>query len=174
MGFPPIALKVSDGCHRAAPGGQGGVKAIGNYALGMVPVAGVKAEGFDEILYLDAVEHKYVEEAGAANFCCIKGKTLYTPQLSGTILPGVTRMSVLQLAKNLGYEVKEIRLAIDLVVTADEAFCSGTAAVISPIGKMEHQGTMVEFNSGKVGKGTSELYNLIIGTQFLKTSMAGV
>mmetsp|Transcript_51171 Transcript_51171/g.121618 ORF Transcript_51171/g.121618 Transcript_51171/m.121618 type:complete len:348 (-) Transcript_51171:69-1112(-) len=167
-GLSPICLKVSDEFHRAAPGGSGGVKAIGNYAPGMMPAGNAKKEGFDELLYLDAVEHKYVEEAGAANFFCRKGNTVYTPVLMGTVLPGVTRMSVIQLAKDLGYEVKEERVAIDLAITADEAWCTGTAAVIAPIGKVEYQGKMIEFNSGKIGEATEKLYSALTETQLLQ------
>ena len=97
------SLKVSDEYHRAAPGGSGGVKAIGNYAPVMMPSKNAKAEGYAEIIYLDAVNHKYVEEVGAANFFCIKNKVIYTPELTGTILPGITRMSTIELARSLGY-----------------------------------------------------------------------
>mmetsp|Transcript_31225 Transcript_31225/g.57075 ORF Transcript_31225/g.57075 Transcript_31225/m.57075 type:complete len:353 (+) Transcript_31225:85-1143(+) len=167
-GLSPICLKVSDEFHRAAPGGVGGVKAIGNYAPGMMPAGAAKKEGFDELLYLDSVEHKYVEEAGAANFFCRKGNTVYTPVLLGTVLPGVTRRSVLQLAKDMGYEVKEDRLDIEFAITADEAWCTGTAAVIAPIGKVEYKGKMIVFNEGKIGDATGKLYEALTQTQLLQ------
>ena len=85
-GLKPISLKVSNEFHRAAPGGSGGVKAIGNYAPGMMPSKNAKAEGYAEIIYLDSTEHKYIEEVGAANFFCVKDGVIYTPELTGTIL----------------------------------------------------------------------------------------
>jgi len=100
-GMNPISLKVSNEFHRAAPGGSGGVKAIGNYAPGMMPSKNAKAEGYAEIIYLDAVHHRYVEEVGAANFFCVKDNVLYTPELTGTILPGITRLSTIELARSL-------------------------------------------------------------------------
>ena len=101
-GMTPISLRVSQNHHRAAPGGSGGVKAIGNYAPGMMPSKRAKSEGYSEIIYLDAVEHNYVEEVGAANFFCVKDGTIYTPELTGTILPGITRLSIIELADQWG------------------------------------------------------------------------
>lgn len=167
-GMAPISLFVSPDYHRAAPGGQGGVKAIGNYAPGMMPALAAKKEGFAEILYLDATEHRYIEEVGAANFFCFKDGVLYTPALVGTILPGVTRMSVIQLAKDLGYEVKEQRVEIELAMSADECFASGTAAVIAPIGTIQHGARKAQFCDGKVGPATRKLYDLLVGIQLGK------
>jgi len=164
-GMSPISLLVSDDYHRAAPGGQGGVKAIGNYAPGMLPSMAAKKEKFNEILYLDSTEHKFIEEVGAANFFCIKDSIVHTPPLSGTILPGVTRASVIQLAKDMGLEVREEKVPISFALGADEAFCTGTAAVISPIGKIQHGSQCVEFCGGKVGRYTQELFNTLTGIQ---------
>jgi branched-chain amino acid aminotransferase len=157
-GMNPISLKVSDEYHRAAPGGSGGVKAIGNYAPGMMPSQNAKSEGYAEIIYLDAVNHKYVEEVGAANFFCIKDNVIYTPELTGTILPGITRMSIIELGRSMGYEVHEEKIDIDFAMTADEAFCAGTAAVISPIGSIEHGGKITNYSNGGIGKITQELF----------------
>eukprot|EP00931_Biecheleriopsis_adriatica_P063128 TRINITY_DN38194_c0_g1_i2.p1 TRINITY_DN38194_c0_g1~~TRINITY_DN38194_c0_g1_i2.p1 ORF type:complete len:326 (-),score=66.31 TRINITY_DN38194_c0_g1_i2:45-1022(-) len=164
-GMTPISLKVSDEFHRAAPGGQGGIKAIGNYAPGMIPSMDAKKDGFSEVIYLDAVEHRYVEEVGAANFFCVKNGTVHTPKLTGTILPGVTRASVCQLAKDMGMDVKEERLDISFALTADEAFCTGTAAVLAPIGKIQHGARVVEFCKGEVGATTRKLYAALTGIQ---------
>ena len=90
------------------------------------------------MIYLDAETHTDIEEVGAANFFCIKDKVLYTPELTGTILPGITRDSIIQLARHMGYEVVEGKVAADFAMEADEAFCCGTAAVISPIGSITH------------------------------------
>jgi len=164
-GMSPIALQVSDEHHRAAPGGQGGAKAIGNYAPGMVPCMKAKKQGFNEILYLDAVEHRYVEEAGAANFFCVKNGVVHTPALVGTILPGITRMSVIQIAKDLGHEVREERVDISFALEADECFCTGTAAVIAPIGRIQHGDRDVTFAGGEVGPLTRKLYDMLTGIQ---------
>ena len=164
-GLNPISLKVSDEFHRAAPGGSGGVKAIGNYAPGMMPSKKAKAEGYAEIIYLDAVEHRYVEEVGAANFFCVKDNVLYTPELTGTILPGITRLSTIELARSLGYEVHETKVDIEFAMQADEAFCAGTAAVISPIGKIEQSGKVTEYCEGEIGPITRQLYDALTAIQ---------
>lgn len=161
----PISLKVSDEFHRACPGGSGGVKAIGNYAPSIIPAMQAKREGFAEIIYLDAVEHRYVEEVGAANFFCAKDGVLYTPMLSGTILPGVTRMSIMQIAKDLGHEVRECKLDISFALDADEAFATGTAAVVTPIGKIQHGAKVGVYSCGKVGPITKKLYDMLLGIQ---------
>ena len=152
---------IRDRYHRAAPGGSGGVKAIGNYAPGMMPSKNAKADGYAEIIYLDAVNHRYVEEVGAANFFCIKDKVLYTPELTGTILPGITRLSVIELARSLGYQVLETKVDIDFAMDSDEAFCAGTAAVISPIGSIEHGGEIANYSDGEIGEITQELYTAL-------------
>ena len=160
-GLSPISLTVSDDFHRAAPGGSGGVKAIGNYAPGMMPSKRAKAKGFAEIIYLDSTQHKYVEEVGAANFFCVHDGVIYTPELTGTILPGITRLSIIELAGSMGYEVRETKVEIDFAMAADECFCAGTAAVISPIGSIEHGGEVANFSDGEVGPVTMEIYEAL-------------
>ena len=135
-GVTAIDLLISEEYHRAAPGGSGGVKAIGNYAPGMMPSKKAKAAGYSEVIYLDAETHSCVEEVGAANFFCLKDGVLYTPELTGTILPGITRDSIIKLARKNGMEVIETKVTAEFGMTADEAFCCGTAAVISPIGSI--------------------------------------
>jgi len=164
-GMTPIKLKVSDEYHRAAPGGSGGVKAIGNYAPGMMPSKMAKVEGYAEIIYLDAVEHQYIEEVGAANFFCVKDNVIHTPDLTGTILPGITRASVMQIARDLGHEVREERVDVDMALDADEAFCAGTAAVISPIGSIEHGDKIAHYCNGEVGPITRKLYDALVDIQ---------
>ncbi len=163
-GMKPIALKISDEFHRAAPGGSGGVKAIGNYAPGMVPSKMAKEEGYAEIIYLDAVHHRYIEEVGAANFFCVKDGVVSTPELTGTILPGVTRASVLEIAADLGYEVSEEKVDVDYAMGADECFCAGTAAVISPIGSIRFGDDVYEFGD-EVGPITQKLYDELTAVQ---------
>ncbi len=165
-GFQPIKLKVDPHYHRAAPGGTGGVKAIGNYAVGMYPAKKAKQQGFSEVLYLDAKEDKYIEEVGAANFFCIIGKSIITPDLNGSILSGITRRSVLQLAQDqLGLKVEERRLTLEEALKADEAFATGTAAVISPIGSMTFEDKTTIIKDGKVGPYTQKLYETLLGIQ---------
>jgi len=164
-GLRPISLKVSDNFHRAAPGGSGGVKAIGNYAPGMVPSKNAKSEGFAEIIYLDAVHHRYVEEVGAANFFCVKDGVISTPELTGTILPGVTRESVIEIAKDMGYEVREEKVDVDYALSADECFCAGTAAVVSSIGSIQHGDRVASFGDGEVGPITRILHDDLTAIQ---------
>ena len=164
-GMHPIALKVSDEHHRAAPGGSGAVKAIGNYAPGMMPSKNAKSDGFAEIIYLDATEHRYIEEVGAANFFCVKDGVLYTPELTGTILPGITRASIIDLARHRGYEVIEEKVEIKFVLEADECFCAGTAAVISPIGAICQGDVCTSYCNNQVGTITRELYDALTSIQ---------
>lgn len=164
-GFKPIRLIVAQHHYRAAPGGTGNVKAIGNYASGLILSRQVKQHGYGEIVYLDAVHQRYVEEVGAANFFMVKDNTLYTPELSGTILPGITRDSVIRLARHLGYNAVEQKVDIDWALTADEAFCTGTAAVLTPIGWVDHGTRQTEFNKGEVGLVTRQLYDALTSIQ---------
>jgi branched-chain amino acid aminotransferase len=168
-GLSAIDLLISEENHRAAPGGSGGVKAIGNYAPGMMPSINAKKQGFAEVIYLDAVEHKYVEEVGAANYFCVKDKVLYTPDLTGTILPGITRESIIMLARNRGYEVNETLVSAEFAMTADESFCCGTAAVISPIASITQGEKKKVFGNGGVGAITRELYDALTNLQTEKS-----
>jgi len=164
-GVSAIDLLISEDYHRAAPGGSGGVKAIGNYAPGMMPSKKAKAAGFAEVIYLDAETHNYIEEVGAANFFCVKDKTLYTPELTGTILPGITRQSIIELARHNGYEVVETKVSAAFAMAADEAFCCGTAAVISPIGSITKGEEKAVYGGGKPGPITEQLYSHLVGIQ---------
>jgi len=165
-GFKPIKLKIVKNYHRSAPGCTGGVKAIGNYAGGMLPAKKAKSEGYQEVLYLDALENKYIEEVGAANFFCIQGNKLITPSLEGSILPGITRKSIIQLAKDrLGMVVEERRISFEEVFASQEAFATGTAAVISSIGSIHYEDKEYVFHKEEVGPITQKLYNLLTGIQ---------
>lgn len=164
-GFKPGRFVVTRDYHRAAPKGTGGVKCIGNYAGTMYPGKQVKAQGYNECIYLDAREDKYIEEVGAANFFCVKGRTLMTPSL-GSILPGITRQSVMTLAREkLGMDVRETNISVDEAFSADEAFCTGTAAVISPIGTLVAGKQEIVFQNGDVGPVTRNLYDLLTRIQ---------
>jgi branched-chain amino acid aminotransferase len=158
-GFKPIKLKVSKEYHRAVAGGIGCVKAAGNYAAGMYPNSLAKADGFAEILYLDC-QNKHFEEVGAANFFLRKGNELATPSLHDkTILPGFTRSSVLQLAEDEGLNALARDVMLEEVYEADECFCAGTAAVITPIGAVEIDGKDVTIGNGGVGKYSQIFYD---------------
>ncbi len=164
-GFKPIKLEITNEFHRAAPRGTGNVKYIGNYACGMLPAKKTKAKGFNEVIYLDAREDKYIEEVGAANFLCVKGNTIMTPQTS-SILPGITRRSVMQLAADqLKMEAVEKSITVDEALTADEVFCAGTAAVVSSIGSISYKGKETVYNNFTVGKITREIYDMLTGIQ---------
>ena len=166
-GLAPIKLVVSTDYHRAPLKGTGGVKAIGNYVPGMLPSGEAKKKGFAEIIYLDAAEEKYVEEVGAANFFAIIDGKIITPELTGSILPGITRDSVMRIAKEkLGIDIEERRISIDEVREAEEVFCAGTAAIISPIGSIKCNNKEHLFSDGNVGPVTRELYDILTGIQY--------
>ena len=166
----PIKLVVTNDYHRAPLKGTGGVKAIGNYVPGMLPSGLAKKDGYAEVIYLDAAEEKYIEEVGAANFFAVKGKNLITPELTGSILPGVTRESVIKLARDkMGMEVEERRISVEEALEADEVFCAGTAAIVAPIGSINYKGKEHTFCDGEIGEVTNELYNYLTGIQFGKS-----
>jgi len=169
--MPAVTLKVEDTYTRAAPGGTGAAKTAGNYAGSLYPAELARREGFMQVLWLDGVEHRYVEEVGAMNiFFRINGHVV-TPELRGSILPGVTRDAVITLLRENGHEVVERRITIDEVVDAsskgalEEAFGAGTAAVISPVGTMAYKGDEIRVNANASGPVTQWLYDQITGIQ---------
>ena len=171
-GFEPIRLFVEESHVRSAPGGVGSAKAGGNYAAGMVATKKAKEAGCSQVLWLDAIERRYIEEAGAMNvFFDIDG-VLVTCPLDGTILAGVTRDSVIQLAKDMGIPVEERKISIDEVIEKIndgyqvEAFCTGTAAVITPVSELFYRGEQIIINRGTPGKITRQLYELLMGIQY--------
>ena len=132
----------------------------------MMPSKKAKAAGYAEVIYLDAEEHKYVEEVGAANFFCLKDGVLYTPELTGTILPGITRNSIIELARHMGYEVVETKVSAEFAMSAEEAFCCGTAAVISPIGSITFGDKTATYADGSTpGDLTQRLYDALTNIQ---------
>jgi branched-chain amino acid aminotransferase len=167
-GFKAIDIKISKKYTRASHGGTGFTKMGGNYAGTMRPAKEAKKKGFAQILYLDSVHLEYINEVGAANFCAIIDGKLVTPKFTGTILEGITVKSVMELAeKKLGIKVEQREISYKEVFedNCTETFCTGTAAVITPIGSI----TMVEktkvFNDHEPGELTSELYNILTGIQ---------
>lgn len=173
-GLEPTKLLVEDFYVRSSIGGTGEAKCLGNYAASMKAGEEAEKKGFDQVLWLDAQEKKYVEEVGSMNmFFVIEGEVV-TPALVGSILPGITRKSCIQVLKENGYRVSERKVSIDEVIeaaqkgTLDEAFGTGTAAVISPVGLIEYKGTPYQINGGKMGKITQWLYDTITGIQYGK------
>jgi len=171
----PISLKIEDVFSRAAPGGSGGCKAVGNYAGSLLPQYNAKKEGYDNVLFLDAAEKKYLEEVGTSNIFVVKGKTIYTPPCTGggdpqdTILEGVTRDSVIQVAKDLGYEMKQERVPYEMLWEADEAFTVGTAVVVSSIGAITYKDKKKEWKfEGGGGAVTKSIYETLTGIQMGK------
>ena len=165
-GINPLNLKVTDHYHRAAPKGIGNIKAIGNYSASLLPLSEAKDEGFDEVIYLDAANEEYIEEVGSANMFIIKKGIIYTPPLSGSILGGVTRDSVCTVAeKILKIPVKELNINFQDLISADEVFCTGTAVVVSPIGKISFNGLNHKINNNEIGKITKKIRETILAIQ---------
>ncbi len=165
-GVNPLNLMVTNDYHRAAPKGIGNAKAIGNYSASLYPRGIAKENGFDEVIYLSAANGKYVEEVGSANLFSLKGNVLKTPRLAGSILPGITRKSVLHLAKEkLGLIVQETDLPLEEMLTADEVFCTGTAVVVCPIGRISNGGVEHVINNNKMGEVTLKLRTLLTDIQ---------
>lgn len=165
-GVKHLHLKISDEYHRAAPKGIGNAKAIGNYSASLFPLTEAKQEGFDEVIYLSANDERYIEEMGSANLFVIKDNIMSTPKLGGSILPGVTRNSVITLAREkLGFDVQETDVSLTDILHADEVFCSGTAVVVTPIGKITNKGQEHVINNSIIGHITGELTKLLLGIQ---------
>lgn len=172
-GFSPISVFISDAYRRAVKGGVGATKTGGNYSASLFVSEEVAKEGYSQVLWLDAIEGKYIEEVGAMNICFVyEGKKIVTPPLTGSILPGITRMSVLELGRDLGYEVTEERLEIDTVLAdiesgkITEVFGCGTAAVIAPVGKFGYAGKEYMINDYQVGAVSKHLFDELTGIQY--------
>ena len=170
-GFNPVNILVEDHYVRAVPGGTGEAKTGGNYASSLKAGLEAKKKGYDQVLWLDGKERRYVEEVGAMNMFFAYGKSIVTAPLNGSILSGVTRDSVLKLAPTLGYSVEERQIDInDLMADiragkVTEAFGSGTAAVITPVGKLCYKDESLQLTGGKVGDITQKLYDTLTGIQ---------
>ena len=173
-GFNPVKILVEDQYVRAVPGGTGEAKTGGNYAASLKAAQIAKKKGFDQVLWLDGMQRKYIEEVGSMNMFFAYDGVVVTAPLTGSILKGVTRDSVLQLADSMGFRVEERQVAIDDLV-ADirsgkirEAFGSGTAAVITPVGTLSYKNENLTVGDGGVGKLTQKLYDTLTGIQYGK------
>lgn len=170
-GMEPTRILVEEQYARVPEGGTGAAKTAGNYAASLKASAEARALGYDQVLWLDAKEHRTIEEVGTMNVFFVIDGVLVTPPLGGTILDGITRRSVLRLAREWGVEVREERVTIDEVITAqkegrlNEAFGSGTAAVIAPIGVLGYRGE--EYQVDEVENSLRErFYNAITDIQY--------
>jgi branched-chain amino acid aminotransferase len=171
-GMNPVKILVSETQVRAVKGGMGDAKCSGNYAASLFAATQAQAAGFTQVLWLDGVHHRYLDEVGTMNIMLKIGDEVITPPLSGTILPGVTRDSVLTLARDWGLRVSERAIAMDEVVgaaaagTLAEMWGTGTAAVVSPVGELGYQGERIIINGGKIGPLTQRLYDAITAIQY--------
>jgi branched-chain amino acid aminotransferase len=166
-GFSPTKIYVEDEYVRAVHGGVGNVKTGGNYAASIKAHTESQQKGYTQVLWLDAVERKYIEEVGTSNIFFMMNDELVTPPLGGTILPGITRDTVLRLAADWGIPTSERKITIDEVIAAaedgslTEAFGSGTAAVISPIGEFGYKEKSITVNKGTTGPLAQRLFDEI-------------
>jgi branched-chain amino acid aminotransferase len=173
-GFSPVKILVSHEYVRAVRGGVGEAKTPGNYAASIL--AGEKAhkEGYSQVLWLDGVEQKYLEEVGSMNIFFVIEDEIITPELNGSILPGITRDSVIKLAKHWNDNVSERKISIDELMEANskgdlkEVFGAGTAAVISPVGEIKYGDQVITIAGGEVGPVARKYYNAITDIQYGK------
>jgi branched-chain amino acid aminotransferase len=170
-GVRPVSVWLSTEYVRAAPGGTGAAKFAGNYAASLVAQAQAAEKGCDQVVWLDAVERRWVEEMGGMNLFFVFGDKVITPELTGTLLPGITRNSLLALASDLGLSVEERRISTDEWEKANasgeltEVFACGTAAVITPVGHVKHAGGEFDIADGGTGSVTLKLRERLTGLQ---------
>lgn len=173
-GLAPVKIYVEDEYVRAVKGGTGFAKCGGNYAASIAAQTKAAKLGYSQVLWLDGVERKYVEEVGTMNVMFKVGGEVFTAPIDGSVLPGITRDSCIKLLKDWGIKVNETRLSIDELMQAaregklEEAFGTGTAAVISPVGELYYKGETAVINGGETGELTQKLYDTLTGIQWGK------
>ena len=171
-GVKPVRILVSDNHVRAVQGGLGEAKTAANYAASLSAQMEAEEAGYTQVLWLDGVERKYIDEVGTMNIMMQIGDEVITPPLAGTILDGVTRNSCLQLMRDWGLKVSERKISIDEVMAAGrdgtlrEMWGTGTAAVVSPVGELGYKGEKLSIGNGHTGMLTQKLYDSIIGIQY--------
>lgn len=171
-GLNPTSIYVEDFYKRASKGGMGHVKTMGNYAASLIAQEKAIKLNCIQTLWLDAHEGRYIEEVGAMNVFFVIGDKVVTPELSGSILPGITRKSTLEIAKSLGYKTEERKITIDEVIEAlengemKECFGTGTAAVISPVGELIYKDIRHTINNNKIGTISQTLYDTLTRIQY--------
>lgn len=173
-GLNPVKIWIEDDYVRAVKGGIGEAKTGGNYVASLKAQVKAHDDGYSQVLWLDGVERKYIEEVGAMNiFFKINGKVV-TPALNGSILPGVTRDSAIQLCKHWGLPVEERKISVDELLeaakdgTLEEVWGTGTAAVISPVGHLRFEDTVIQIKDGGIGEVSQKLYDTVTGIQLGK------
>jgi branched-chain amino acid aminotransferase len=170
-GLAPTKMYVEDVYVRAVKGGTGEAKCGGNYGGSLKAQEIAHEKGYEQILWLDAYEQKYIEEIGAANAFFVIGDEIVTSELNGSILPGITRNSIIALCKKKGYKISERKVSIDEIEEAyhkgqlKEMFASGTAAIVSPVGELLYKGENMVINDNKIGPVAQEMYDTIYGIQ---------
>ena len=173
-GINPVGIMIENEDVRTVRGGTGYAKCGGNYAASTRAGERAAKKGYSQVLWLDGVERKYIEEVGAMNVMFKIGSKVITPKLTGSILPGITRMSCIEVLKSEGYEVEERLFSLDELVSAlesgtlEEAWGTGTAAVVSPIGKLAIGDKEYVVGGGKIGETTKKLYDTLTGIQWGK------
>lgn len=171
-GFNPVRIMVEDKYVRAVPGGTGDAKTGGNYAASLKAALEAKKKGFEQVLWLDGAQHRYVEEVGSMNMFFVYEDQVVTAPLTGSILNGITRDSVIKLAEPLGFQVEERQIDINELVAdirsgkVTEAFGTGTAAVITPVGHLAYRDELHQISAGGVGRLTQKLYDTLTGIQY--------
>lgn len=174
-GFDPVKIWVTPDYVRAVRGGVGEAKTAGNYAASLYATELANKDGYTQVMWLDGVERRFVEEVGSMNIFFIIGDEIITPALTGSILAGITRDSVMKMAKSWGLEVVERRISIDEIYQAHEqgelkeVFGSGTAAVISPVGNIKYSGREITIGDGNVGPVAARLFDELGNIQYGKT-----
>jgi branched-chain amino acid aminotransferase len=175
-GFNPVKIWVSRDRVRAVPGGVGEAKTIGNYAASLFAGHEAHEAGYTQVLWLDGIERKYIEEVGSMNIFIVLDGKIVTPALTGSILPGITRKSVIHLAETWNIPVEERKIAIDEVLEGHasgkltEIFGSGTAAVISPVGEIRYEDTAITIGGGAVGPVSRRLFQTLTDIQYGRES----
>jgi len=171
-GINPVDIMIEDEDVRAVRGGTGEAKCGGNYGASIRAGNRAEEKGYTQVLWLDGVERKYVEEVGSMNIMFkIDGKVC-TPALNGSILPGITRKSILEWLRAQGEEPEERRISVDELIAAaesgklEEAWGCGTAAVVSPVGRLAYKDKVYEINEGKIGPTVQRLYDAVTGIQW--------
>ena len=173
-GINPVGIMIEDEDVRAVKGGTGYTKCGGNYAASNRAAARAEEKGYSQVLWLDGIHRKYIEEVGAMNVMFRIGDEIVTPELSGSILPGITRKSCLDVLRNEGYKVSERKISVDELVeamqngTLKEAWGCGTAAVVSPIGELAFGDMKYTVNNFEIGEVTKHLYDTLTGIQWGK------
>ncbi len=171
-GLAPVGIYVENELVRAVRGGIGFTKAAANYAASLYAGVCAAEKGYSQVLWLDGLEMKYIEEVGAMNIMFAFGDTIVTPMLSGSILPGITRDSILRIAGGMGLKVEERRISIQEVIDGaksgalTEVFGTGTAAVVSPVGSLFYDGVQYAIGNGGIGRLTQTFYDTLTGIQW--------